>query len=230
MILTAHQPSFLMWLGTLAKIAQADVYVSFDDVQYERRGFTNRNYIKTANGPLLLTVPVASKNHFQKHICEIEIMPGNWVRKHLRSIELAYRKAPYFEEHYASISAILKPYNAGGLLADLNETLLRYFLAALGIYRQLLKASHFKFVGTGSDLVLNMCLQLKANSYIFGGEGANYAKVGAFREAGVEPIFQQFQHPVYVQQHGAFLPNMCVLDLLMNAGPDSLRILTGKQA
>ncbi len=228
MILTAHQVGYLPWLGFFDKISRCDVFCSFDAVQYEKKGWNNRNQIKTANGPLMLSVPVASKDHFDKKLCDIEIVGGNWSRKHMRSIELAYCKAPYFEQHYAGIGAILDLYSDGGLLTELNGDLLRYFLRALGLQKPIVRASDYQFNGIKSDLVLDMCKQLNATAYIFGGEGKNYADAEGFRNCGVEPIFQDYKHPTYSQQHGDFVPNMSIVDLCMNEGPKSLTILRAK--
>lgn len=227
MILTAGQVGYLPWIGFFAKIARAQRFCSFDAVQYERKGWLNRNYIKTANGPLMLSVPVASKDHFNKRICEVELIQGRWTRKHMRSIELAYRKAPFFEKHYAGVGAILDLYSEGGMLSELNEDLLRYFMRALGIQVPIVRASDYDFQGSKSDLVLDMCVKLGATSYIFGGEGKNYADAVAFENANVTPIFQEYDLPEYPQLHGAFEPKMSALDLLMNAGPDAARIMAG---
>ncbi len=221
MILTAHQVGYLPWLGFFAKIDQADLFCSFDAVQYEKKGWINRNYIKTANGPLLLTVPVFSKGHFDTLVKDVEIEQGNWIRKHMRSIELAYRAAPHFEQHFAGVGAILDLYSEGGLLNDMNLDLLRYFLRTLGIQRQLVNASDYDFKGEKSGLVLDMCLKLKATTYIFGGQGKDYADTAAFSAAGVLCQFQEYQHPTYPQLHGPFVPNMSILDLVMNCGPQS---------
>lgn len=229
MILTAHQPSYLPWLGLFSKIAEADKFCIFDAVQYERKGWINRNYIKTANGPLLLSVPVASKDHFNKKICDIEIMEGNWARKHSRSIELAYAKAPHFEQHFAGVGAIFDMYAQGGLLAEMNGDFLRYFLRALSIQVPLVNASDYKFEGDKSALVLDMCKKLGADTYIFGGLGKDYADVASFEAAGVTPLFQEYKHPVYPQLHGSFEPNMSVLDLLMNMGPKAAEMFQEKQ-
>lgn len=228
MILTAHQPPFLPWLGFFAKVAQADLFCYFDAVQYERRGWTNRNYIKTQAGPLMLSVPVESKAHFDKRICDVEIVSGNWTRKHMRSIELAYRKAPFFEQHFAGVGAILDMYSEGGLLAELNMDLCRYFFRALGMQVRTVKASDYDFQGEKSALVLDMCRKLGAGRYIFGALGADYADHAAFAGAGVEVEFQAYEHPVYAQLHGQFEPKMAVLDLLMNCGPYSAGYLANK--
>jgi len=226
MILTAHQPSYLPWLGTISKIAQADTFCVFDNVQYDRRGWTNRNFIKTVNGPLMLSVPVLSKKHMEKKIKNIEIVPGNWARKHMKSIELAYKKAPHFATHFSGIGAIVDLYADGGLLSELNTDILRYVLRSLGIQLPLVMASDYEFEGEKSNLVLDMCRKLGATEYIFGGEGERYADQEAFKAAGIVPHFQKYEHPIYEQLHGEFVPRMSVLDLLMMAGSDSLGILT----
>ena len=104
MILTAHQPMYLLWLGLFHKIAISDVYVYLDNVQFEKNSFSNRNRIKSAQEPIWLTVPVLLKNHLKKTIKEIQIDNSrDWRRKHWKSIYLNYKKAPYFNR-YSSIS------------------------------------------------------------------------------------------------------------------------------
>jgi len=227
MRLTAHQAGYLPWLGFFDKVAQADQFVNFDAVQFGKKDFQNRNYIKTADGPLMLTVPVHGKDHLEKRLCEIEIVLGRWTRKHMRSIELAYRKAPHFEQHYAGVGAILDLYAEGGLLNELNTDLLRYFFRALGMQVSIVHASDYDFKGEKSALVLDMCIQLRATEYIFGGEGESYADKSLFHEHAIVPRFQKYEHPEYPQLHGKFEPRMSILDLLMNCGPDSFEILTG---
>lgn len=219
MILTAHQVGYLPWLGFFAKVAQADKFCVFDAVQMTKKDWLTRNYIKTQNGPLLLSVPVASKDHFAKLIKDVEIVPGNWARKHMRSIEFAYRKAPHFEQHFAGVGAILDMYGEGGMLMDLNLDLMRYFLRALSIQVPIVLASDYAFEGEKSALVLDMCLKLGATTYIFGGEGQAYADTKAFSAAGVHAVFQEYEHPIYPQLHGTFEPRMSVLDALMMLGP-----------
>ncbi len=225
LILTAHQPGYNMWLGTFAKIAEADMFVSFDAVQYERKGWLNRNYIKTRDGPLLLTVPVESKDHFSKRICDVEIVGGNWARKHLRSIEIAYSKAPHFADIFYGLEKILESFAEGGQLAALNFVMLRYCMGALGLFHPVKKASDHHFKGEKSALVWDMCRQLGATEYIFGGEGESYADIPAFERSGIKCRFQKYEPKPYPQLHGAFVPRMGAIDLLMNTGPEARNYL-----
>src|SRR5215470_5119272 len=97
MVLTIHQPAYLPWLGYFDRIAQSDAFIFLDNVQFERNSFTNRNRIKTANGPIWLTVPVRLNGHLDQTILATEIDERrDWRRKHLRAIEQNYRRAPCF--------------------------------------------------------------------------------------------------------------------------------------
>lgn len=224
MILTAHQPVYLPWLGLFHKIALADRFISFDQVQYLPKDWNNRNKIKTAQGPVWLTVPVLTKGHREKTISEIEINNAvPWGRKHWKSILLNYGKAPHFKR-YADFFEDLYAQRWENLTA-LNDHMLRWFLGTLGIAVPVQSAGDFQFQGAKNDLVLDMCRQLESNVYIFGALGKDYADLDTFREAGIEVVFQEYKHPEYPQLHGAFEPYMCVLDLLFNCGEDSLEIL-----
>jgi hypothetical protein len=224
MILTAHQPSYLPWLGLFHKIALADKFVLFDQVQYVPKDWISRNDIKTANGPLTLTVPVLTTGHREKTIAEMEVhneLP--WARKHWKSIAANYRAAPYFKTYSDFFEDVYK--REWKYLADLDLHMLEWFLKTLGIATPVERAGAYKFQGAKNDLVVDMCVQLKATVYVFGGLGKDYADVEAFKRAGVVPVFQEYAHPVYKQLHGEFKPYMSVIDLLFNEGPRSLEII-----
>ncbi len=225
-ILTAHQPGYLSWLGLFDKIASADTYVSFDKVQFMPKEWQSRNYIKTPAGPMLLTVPVLQKGHRDKPLNEIRINNQQpWQRRHWNAIQQNYGKAPYFDKYRRSLNFFyVHPWET---LTELNEAMLGWFLTALGCWpTRCLRASDFDFQGAKSELVLDMCRQLGATTYIFGALGRDYADEVAFERAGIELRFQNYHHPSYPQCWGGeFVPYMSVLDLLLNCGPKSLEIL-----
>ena len=224
MILTAHQPVYLPWLGLFHKIALADVFCYFDIAQYQTKDYNNRNKIKTNDGEIWLSVPVESKNHFSKSVGEIRIVQNGWQRKHFRSIQLAYQKATYFSLYIEDLEGILVG-ETFETLSELNLRMLRFLMDCLGLKTPIVKASDYAFRGTKSDLVLDMCLHLKADRYIFGAQGRDYADVGKFVASGVEPSFQSYVHPIYRQLHGEFVPHMSVIDLLFNEGTRACEIL-----
>ena len=225
MILTAHQPVYLPWLGLFHKIALADAFVFFDQVQYVPKDYISRNSVKTNTGPTLLTVPVYTKGYLDKTIAQMEINNESerWAEKHWKTILLNYKKAPYFNLYAGFFEDLYK--KEWKLLADLNYYMLTWLLQQLGIKIPVLKAGDYTFKGSKSDLVLDMCLTLKANTYIFGKLGEDYADVQKFKERGVTPVFQQYNHPTYKQLYKDFIPNMSVIDLMFNEGPASLEII-----
>jgi hypothetical protein len=228
MVLTAHQPVYLPWLGLFHKISLAEKFVSFDRVQYLPKDWNNRNRIKTRSGPVWLTVPVLKKGHRAKTIDEIEINNSlPWRRKHWRTLESSYRKAPFFKQYSDFFREVYS--REWNYLAELSEHMLRWFLATLSIDVEFIRASDHNFVGAKSELVLNMCQALDADRYIFGALGRNYADVEAFTKAGIEVVCQEYRHPTYTQLHGEFEPGMSFVDLLFNCGEDSLEILESDQ-
>lgn len=224
MILTAHQPVYLPWLGLFHKIALADKFVSFDRVQYVPRDWISRNQIKSAQGPIMLTVPVLRKGYLDKTIAEIEINNNvPWAYKHWRTLTLNYGKLKYFKQYADFFEDVYS--RRWKLLIDLNFYMLKWFLQTLGINTVVENAREYNFEGIKSELVLDMCLKLGADTYIFGTLGKDYADIEAFHKAGVKPLFQSYRHPVYKQIHGEFLPYMSIVDLLFNEGQNSLEIL-----
>ncbi|MBI2113456.1 MAG: WbqC family protein [Candidatus Wildermuthbacteria bacterium] len=223
MILTAHQPAYMPWLGLFHKIALSDAFCSFDIAQYRKRGF-NRNKIKTSQGQGFLTVPVLTKGYREKQLWELEINNAqNWRKDNWKTLYVNYKKAPYFEQYAPFFEDVYK--KEWQYFADLTEYMLQWFLKELGIQVPFSKASKQQFEGKGSALVLDMCKKLGATAYIFGILGKNYAHVQDFENEGVHPYFQEYKHPLYPQLWGEFVPYMSIVDLLFNCGPMSLEVL-----
>lgn len=224
MILTAHQPTYLPWLGLFHKIANADVFCYFDIAQYQKKDFNNRNKIKTYNGPIWLSVPVESKNHFQTSVGKIKIINNGWNKKHFKSIKLAYKKAKFFNDYIKDLEYLFLKKNYE-TLSELNLVFLKYFLKKIKIKTPIILASDYNFKGRKSDLILDMCIKLNAKEYIFGEQGRNYADEKKFFDHGIKVHFQKYAHPIYDQIYGEFLPNMSIVDLLFNEGSKSKEII-----
>jgi hypothetical protein len=229
-VLTAHQPVYLPWLGLFHKIALADTFVSFNRVQYLPKDWNNRNRIRTASGPLWLSVPVQKKGHRDKPLDEIEIDNGKpWQRKHWRTLEMTYGKAPHFASYRDFFAGVYD--REWTHLAELNDHMLQWFLQTLGIETTFVLASDHDFQGAKSELVLDMCRTLGADRFIFGAMGRDYADVDAFTATGIDVVFQDYRHPTYPQfQRGEFEPYMSIVDLLFNCGEQSREILLSGQA
>jgi len=225
MIVTAHQPVYMPWLGLFHKIALADVFCFFECVQYQPKDWNNRNKIKFCNGTAdWLTVPVLRKGFRERLYPELRINNENpWRHKHWMSLELNYCKAPYFPRYRDELKALYD--REWERLVDLNYEMLGMFLRWLGISTKIVRMRDYSFRGEKSELVLDMCRQLGADMYIFGAQGRNYADIPSFQRNKITPYFQDYKHPVYPQQHGAFISHLSVIDLLFNCGEESLNIL-----
>jgi hypothetical protein len=221
------QPTYLPWLGYLDLIDQVDRFVVLDNVQFEKQSWQQRNRIKTAAGLQWLTVPVEFRGRLSQQIREVQIRESSFGKDHLRAVELAYRRAPFFEEYYPALAAQLHAVRAGLLLMDLNLELLRWLLKIIGITTPLCRASEIPVEGKRTELLAAICRNLGAETYLSAPGGAVYLlnEIGIMSEAGIDVLFQNYVHPEYQQRFPPFVPYASVLDLLFNEGPGSLEIL-----
>ena len=227
MIISIHQPNYLPWLGFFDKILKSDVFVIFDNVQFPRgkSHFGHRNLIKTNNGTKWLTLPLIGKSEF-KNFNEIKINYNGWNDDHLNLMKCFYKKALYFNDYYPTIETILKINHES--LSDLNLMLIRYFLTCLDIKTTLVNCSDICSSNTsGSDRIMNILTHLKATKYISGtGPGSlKYINEEEFKKNNIELIWQHYNHPTYKQQYSEFVPNLSIIDLLFNEGPESKNII-----
>lgn len=225
MILAAHQLHYLPWLRYFHKIASCDTFVVLDNIQFNKNGWQNRNKIKTPAGASLLTVPVLQK--FQQRLCEVEIDTKQpWARKHGGTLQTHYRKAAHFKDHELFFREVYeKPWER---LNDLNYEIFLYLLKALRIQTRVIRSSELCLKGEATERLIGICKELGAKTYLTGGYAAQvYLDPIAFKRAGIELLFQEFECPFYPQLYPevGFIPELSMVDLLFNAGPKSLEIL-----
>ena len=229
MILTAHQPLYMPWLGFFHKIILADVVCILDEVQFADRDYIHRNKIKTPQGSKWLTIYVNKKDHFNKKINQIEIFDDGWQSHHLSLLHQSYSKAPFYETYINRLSAILEEKKYSNLI-DLDMILLEFFFVELSIETKIVMLSNLKIQGKKSDLILSACEELGAEVYISGQNGVDYLKVEDFNLANIKVAVQHYEHPTYAQTHGDFIPYLSVIDLLFNFGPKSRDIIMSGNA
>lgn len=225
MRVSIHQSHYLPWLRYFDKIARSDVFIVLDTIQYNKNGWQNRNRIKTAHGPLLLTVPVYE--HLGQSLDEVRIANEiPWARKHLRSIEQAYRNAPFFEEHAGFLRDVYQ--REWDRLNELNIHMLGYFVAALGIRTRIVRASELDAPGMATERLVHLVRAVGGDRYYSGAYALDsYLDASLFERAGIGLELQDWTAPVYPQRYGPFVPDLSLLDLLLNCGPHSLAILLG---
>jgi WbqC-like protein family len=215
--LVVLQPSYLPWLGYFDQMCKADVFVWYDDVQFDKHGWRNRNRIKGLKGPLWLTVPVLHTGRALQSINAVEIDNHQpWPRKHLRSVEQLYAPAPFCAPGFASLAEILRrPWKR---LVDLNIETTDWLANEFAISTPRHRASQLAIEGDRNTRLINICRHFRATRYISGDAARTYLDVARFTDAGIEVIWHSYQHPQYPQLHGDFVPYLSALDLLLNVG------------
>jgi hypothetical protein len=210
------QSNYLPWRGYFDIIHDADVFVFYDDVQYTVNDWRNRNRIKTTNGPVWLTVPVGNQN--DRRICDVELRDTGWARKHWRTIEQSYRRAPHFAMFAGFFREIYaRPWSS---LSELNQMLVKTIATEfLGIRTEFRDSREFQLDGRKGDRLLNLLAELGTTEYVSGPSARNYLDVAAFRDAGITVVWKDYgSYPEYPQLHGPFVPDVSIVDLLMCCG------------
>ena len=219
------QPTYLPWCGYFGLMQSVDLFILLDSVQFAKRSWQQRNQIKAPTGPIWLTVPTVTKGRRDQKISDVEIDATDpHARRHVKSIVGNYSKAGCFDEFSPSlISQIEWPESR---LADLNIRLIEYCREIFGIGTPLMRSSEMKSSGVRAELLANLCEEVGANEYISPPGSKDYLlESPAFGRAGIPVRYFNFIHPTYRQPFGDFLPNMSVIDLLLNCGDESASII-----
>ncbi|MCG8653862.1 MAG: WbqC family protein [Pirellulales bacterium] len=213
-----HQPNYLPWIGYFDKIAQVDLFVLFDDVQMPQgKSFCSRVKIKGPQGGQWLTVPVQKRSGGL--INEITFASANWAQKHVRTIELLYGKAPYFEQFWPPLREVLLEERTH--LADLNCALIEKIASQLKLTTRFVRSSQLPLAPVDADQrILAILDHLGAAVYVSGeGSGSmRYVDQSVFEQRGITLRWQNFSHPEYPQLHGTFESHLSILDLLWMTG------------
>jgi hypothetical protein len=232
MIVAAHQPSYLPWLGYLDKLARADLFVVMDDLQYEAQNFQNRNRVKLNTGAAWLTVPV-ERGHQSDRVCDKRIRDQasareHWQRRTWATLTVHYGRAPHFARYAGELEEVYRrPWQR---LVDLDLHVLDLARRWLGIKTPVVLASSLGLAGQKTDRILDLCRVVGARVYLSGsGASSGYLDVDRLRAGGVAVAWQSFRHPIYPQRYPelGFVPNLAFLDLVLNCGPESRALLAG---
>jgi hypothetical protein len=228
MIVSVHQPQYMPWLGYFDKIARSDAFVFLDNVQYKPREFQNRNKIRTKDGWLWLSVPVISKGKGRQVISDVRIDNElDWPKEHLMSLKTCYGRAKYFDRYFPFFEDLYgKSWES---LALLNIYIIKYLLKDLSIDTPLYFESDLDITTAKTERIVDICLKLKADTYLSGAGGRAYIEEDKFVSSGLKLSYQDFSHPVYTQQfmkaRSDFIPYMSIIDLLFTEGPGAKEVM-----
>lgn len=226
MRLAVLQPGYLPWLGFFDQLQRSDCFIFYDDVQYDKNAWRNRNRVKSTSGePHWLTVPVRVYSLSQRLIdTEIDNRQP-WARKHLGTIRQFYARAPHLKRYLPELEELLAG-RKWERLCDLDLAVIKLMCSWLGLKRDTIRSSELAIGGQRSERLVNLCLHAGADRYLSGNAAQSYLDVELFAQRGIEVEWQDYKHPIYPQQHGAFAPYLSALDLLLNCGEDSLQIIS----
>lgn len=222
--LVVLQPGYLPWLGFFDQMRRADVFVYYDDVQYDKHGWRNRNRVKGPLGPQWLTVPVRHHGLGQPRIMDAAIdVRAPWARKHLATLRQLYAKAPFVKQYLPELEeTLMRPWER---IVDLDLAMAALLAKWLGLAPAVFQASQLNIEGEQSIRLLGICQHFGATRYLSGSAARDYLDVGLFAQHGVDVEWQDYRHPEYPQQHGSFVPYLSAIDLLLNCGDESRAIL-----
>lgn len=225
-----HQPNFLPWLGYFNKIKQVDFFVFLDDVQFERgKTFTSRTKIIANNQEHWLTIPIKNKSDLNKiNKTEVDISQ-NWKYKHLKTLEMNYKKTLYFNEIFKIIERVYEQEDS--LIVNYNIPLIIEISSYLNFNTQFIRSSNIESSKDkqGLDKLLCILKEMQATTYISGsGAGSKrYVKEDEFQACGIDLEWQLYEHPTYPQLSvgGDFIPNLSIVDALFNCGREGTKKL-----
>jgi len=212
------QPGYIPWLGFFDLLKLADVFVIYDDVQFDRRGWRNRNRILSPNGkPHWLTIPVEKKGNYNQLIKDVKIVDENWAKNHLETIRHFYRKAPHFNSIFPDLDEAFKSKTLS--LIDICLNIIRSLAPILAIDFELIHSSEIDSNVVGkTERLVEICNKLEARRYISPDVSASYINPKLFNNERIELIYQNYPHPKYKQFDNQFVSHLSVVDALMFCG------------
>jgi len=220
------QSNYIPWKGYFDIIHDVDTFVFYDDVQFTKNDWRNRNIVKTPNGPHWLTIPVGKRE--DRLICEVEIPDSGWAKRHWQTLKQLYARAPHFKRY----EPFLEEVYAGRIWQNLSElnhhlitTIAREFL---GVTTEFRDSREFAAVGAKTDRLIDVLTKVGADVYVSGPAARDYIREDQFEEAGIQLVWKSYQgYPEYPQLYPPFSHQVSILDLLFHVGPDAPHYVWG---
>ncbi|MGA7559008.1 MAG: WbqC family protein [Terriglobales bacterium] len=223
LLLSGHQPVYLPGIVLFNKIALSDVFMFAGHCQYSKKSWHSRNRIRLADHELWLSIPVKTAGRFDQAINATYMVNDLWKRKHSGSIRQAYLKSPFFHTYYPELEHHLRTHS--GSLGDLNISLVKLILRWLDIRTPIIDSRDYNIRETSTGMLISMCQAIGAGRYLSNEGSRAYVDEQQMAEAGIEHFWQIFEHPIYPQPATPFMPNLSVIDLLFNVGPEAREVV-----
>jgi WbqC-like protein len=217
------QSSYIPWKGYFDLIRRADEFILYDDAQFTKRDWRNRNRIKTPAGLAWLTIPVQVKGRYLQPIKDVRVSDPRWNQRHWRAIQASYSRAPYFG-HYRDVLEDLYLGCRLTVLSEINFRFLSNLCALLSIDTRLTWSMDYcQSSGRRTERLVALCRAAGATMYLSGPSARTYIDATEFEQAGIELSYIDYSaYPEYAQLHPPFDHHVSVIDLLVHTGPDAL--------
>lgn len=218
------QSNYIPWKGYFDLINDADIFVYYDEVQYTKNDWRNRNKIYSVNGEQWLTIPIA-KESVKLKISDVKIIDPSWQALHHKSIYYAYKKAPFFSQVESLINEVYLEKEWFSLV-ELNRYLIENISNMMGIQTRFVDSKKFDLSGERVDRLINILIQLGATQYISGPAAKGYLSDSEhlFEKNGIKLIYKDYSgYPSYKQMRKPFVPSVSILDLLVNVKLDEVK-------
>jgi WbqC-like protein len=222
------QSSYIPWKGYFDLMRQVDEFILYDDAQFTKRDWRNRNQIKTKDGLLWLTIPVDVKNKFTQAIKDVTISDPSWSGKHFKTIAAAYARAPHFRDNRDALEELFRGATSARL-SDVNRHLLEGLAKLLGIGTKLSWSMDYQLPEGRIERLVALCRQAGATSYLSGPSARDYIAQDArlFADAGIDVSYIDYGgYPEYAQLYPPFVHQVSVIDLIVHTGPSASGYLT----
>ena len=211
--------NYIPWKGYFDLMASVDEFVLYDDMQYTRRDWRNRNRIKTPAGLQWLTIPVEVKGKYHQRICDTRISDPTWAQDHWKSICHNYCRTEYFNDYQNTLEPLYLECREE-FLSRVNHRFLTALCHLLGITTRITWSMDYKLAEGKTERLLDICRQAGADRYVSGHAARGYLDETLFRESGIEVAWMDYSgYREYRQRFGAFEHSVSVLDLVLNEGP-----------
>lgn len=213
------QSNYIPWKGYFDLINMVDEFIIYDDVQYTRRDWRNRNKIKSPRGTFWLTIPVNVKGKYDQKIYDTEVSDNIWLRDHWKAIKFNYAKSKYFNEIAPYLERCYKECEQEKFLSKINYKLICLVCNILGITTKISWSSDYKLRDGRSERLLSLCQQAGASEYISGPAAKSYLDEQMFLDQGIGVKWMNYNgYPEYEQCFPPFIHEVSIVDLLMNEG------------
>lgn len=219
------QSNYIPWKGYFDMIAAVDEFILYDDMQYTRRDWRNRNQIKTPQGGQWLTIPVRVKGKYHQKIRDTELDSTEWAAEHWKALLQNYRRAP----HFAEVAEWLEPLYFSEpctYLSQLNRRFLEAICKYLLIETVISNSWDYMLIDGKTERLADLCAQAGGTEYISGPAAKSYVDEKVFVDKGITlSWFDYANYPEYPQQWGEFIHGVTILDLLFNCGKEAPRYM-----